>query len=382
MYSVYPGFVRALEEEADQSALELGPLALVERESGAGHFGAEVEVDQVKFLGDVPVWLGVAARRRGFPTAEDFDVVVRRLACRHEVARGVGQLNEELVHLVLRGLHGFLERVGLVFEACGLGLDAFCFFLLAFAHQPADLTGEGVALGEHLVEFGLGGPTLGIELEDLVDGGRRIDVALGQGRNHAVALLAQALKGQHVSGSVLSKNKNSRPVGAGSSQAFKWIAIRRLPRESRRQTNGCSPSCGIGLDRRSTRTRCGPCPCRRSRLGGVGCRADARECCQQCSADHQRFLHPTVCFGTHVRSSNSLPLFCVPWYRGLETLEVCVILLSFWALPSWLRASWPQASWLLASWRLASWLRPPSWERLQLSAQLPSWALPSLPRTS
>ena len=185
-----------------------------------------------------------------------------------------------------------------------------------------------------------------------------------------------------------SKIRTPDLLGPGVHMLSKGVAIRRLPRESRRQTNGCSPSCGIGLDRRSTRTRCDPCPCRRSRLGGAGCRADARECCQQCIADHQRFLHPTVCFGTHVRSSNSLPLFCVPWYRGLETLEVCFILLSFSERPFWQQASsqrassllafWQQASSQRASWLRASWLQSPWREPLRpLSSERPSWRRPS-----
>jgi hypothetical protein len=175
-----------------------------------------------------------------------------------------------------------------------------------------------------------------------------------------------------------SKIRTPDLLGPGVHMLSKGVAIRRLPRGSRRQTNGCSPSCGIRLDRRSMRTRCDPCPCRRFRLGGAGCRADARGCCQQCNADRQRFLHPTVCCGTHVRSSNSLPLFCVPWYRGLETLEVCFILLSFSERPSWQPASWRLASLLPASLLPASLLQLPSQELLRPpSSERPSWRRPS-----
>ena len=154
-------------------------------------------------------------------------------------------------------------------------------------------------------------------------------MTLGQGSDHTVTFFAEALKGQHVAGCLWVKNKNSRPVGAGSSQALKGCTIKRLPRESRRQMNDCSPSYGIGRCHRSTQTRCGPCRFRRFHQGDAACHADERGCCLRCTVVHQRFLHPTVCFGTHVRSSNSLPLFCVPWYWGLSTQRVCFILLSF-----------------------------------------------------
>ena len=70
------GFVGALQKEADESALEFGPLAFVEREAGARDLGAKVEVDQVKLFRDVPMRLGVSARRRRFAAAEDLHVVV------------------------------------------------------------------------------------------------------------------------------------------------------------------------------------------------------------------------------------------------------------------------------------------------------------------
>ena len=70
------GFVGALQKEADESALEFGPLAFVEGEAGARDLGAKVEVDQVKLFRDVPMRLGVSARRRRFAAAEDLHVVV------------------------------------------------------------------------------------------------------------------------------------------------------------------------------------------------------------------------------------------------------------------------------------------------------------------
>ena len=79
--------------------------------------------------------------------------------------------------------------------------------------------------------------------------------------------------------------------------------------------------------------------------------------------------------------------FCVPWYRGLETHQVCVILLSFWPPASWLLASWLLASaaaaaaaaalllllllLLAAAPAAAPWPQSPSWERLQPWAQPP-----------
>ena len=122
--------------------------------------------------------------------------------------------------LRLSRVHRFFQFVGLVLEAGGLGLDGLRLVFLAFTHQPPNLAGQGVALREHLVEFGLGGPSLGVQVQDLIHGRGGVDVTLGEGGQHAVALFSEALEGQHRCWSVLLKNKNSRPVGAGSSHAF------------------------------------------------------------------------------------------------------------------------------------------------------------------
>ena len=101
------------------------------------------------------------------------------------------------MEFLLRGVHALFEGVGFVLEAGRLGFDGFGFGLLALAHQPANFPGEVVALGEHLVEFGLNAPARRVQVQDAVDGGRGIDVAFGQGGQHAVSLLTEALKGQH-----------------------------------------------------------------------------------------------------------------------------------------------------------------------------------------
>ena len=137
------------------------------------------------------------------------------------------------------------------------------------------------------------------------------------------------MEGQHGSRSVRSKNKNSRPVRAGSSQALRKVCIKRLTRGPRKQTNGCSLFCGIPRCRPPRRTTCGLFQCRHSLQGGAAFHAGEQGCCLRCSVDHQKFSRPTVWTGTHVRSSNSLQLFCVPWLMGLRTKRSCLFFCLF-----------------------------------------------------
>ena len=215
------GVVGFLQEKADEAPLQFGALALVEGEPGAGDLGPEVEVDEVVFLGEVPMGLGGPSGGLGLRAAEHFHVVVGSFAFSHEVAGGVGERHEERLELLFRGVHGVLQLTGLGFQPSRLGFDLLRLGLLSFTHQAANLPGQRIALGEDLVELGLGRTSLGVQIEDLIHRGGGVNVSLGQGVQHSVSLFAKALKGQHGAGSVRSKNKNSRPVGAGSSQALR-----------------------------------------------------------------------------------------------------------------------------------------------------------------
>ena len=210
-----------LQEKADEAPLQFGALALVEGETGAGDLGPEVEVDEVVLLGQVPVGLGGPSGGLRLRAAEHLDVVVGSLAFSHEVAGGVGERHEERQELLLGSVHGVLQLARLGLQPSRLGLDLLRLGLLSFTHQSANLTGQRVALGENLIELGLGRASLGVQIEDLIHRRGGVNVSLGQGVQHSVSLFAKALKGQHGADSVRSKNKNSRPVGAGSSQALR-----------------------------------------------------------------------------------------------------------------------------------------------------------------
>ena len=216
-----PCVVGFLQEKANEASLQLGALAFVERESGAGDFGSEVEVDQVVLFGQIPVGLGGPSSSLRLRAAEHLHVVVGGLARGHKATRGVGERHEERLEFLFRGIHGVLQLAGLGFQSSCLRLDLLRLGLFSFTHQSANLTGQRVALGENLVELGLGRASLGVQIEDLIHRCGGVNVSLGQGVQHSVSLFAKALKGQHGAGSVRSKNKNSRPVGAGSSQALR-----------------------------------------------------------------------------------------------------------------------------------------------------------------
>ena len=71
-----PSSVRLFEEEPDEPALELGTLAAVKREARSGHLGAELKVDELALLGDVPVGLFVVLQGGSVARPEGLDVVL------------------------------------------------------------------------------------------------------------------------------------------------------------------------------------------------------------------------------------------------------------------------------------------------------------------
>ncbi len=143
-----------VEEELNESALKLGALAEINGESGAGDLYAEVEVDEVVFLGEIPVGEGVGAEI-GHGAAGEFHYIVGgSLAFGYSLAGNVGDIEEFVADSVLGaaeffgyGFLLFLEHCHGLF--CGLGLVAASVLHgLAYGISLAFEVGGGVVVAE------------------------------------------------------------------------------------------------------------------------------------------------------------------------------------------------------------------------------------------
>ncbi len=148
------GLACLVEEERLEGALEACHLADVDGEAGAGDFHAEVEVDEVKLLQQVPVAEHLILRiGHVCQVFLDDHVAAGVLALGHVVVGDVGYV-EQLVGHVGRGLvHDFLQGLVGGLELGHLGLDLVGLVFLALLHEGSDLLGELVLLGLVAVEF-------------------------------------------------------------------------------------------------------------------------------------------------------------------------------------------------------------------------------------
>ncbi len=174
------GLVGFVEEELYERALQACAFADVNGESGAGDFHAEVEVDEVIFLGEVPVGQGFASEF-GHVAAGSFDYVVgRALAGGHAFVGDVGHAEQNFAYFAF----GCGELSGnsllLFFHFCNGRLGAFGFVFFALLHHCADLSGNFVELGGKAVVFHLQFATAVVGVEHSVDGFLPVKTLYGQ----------------------------------------------------------------------------------------------------------------------------------------------------------------------------------------------------------
>ena len=93
-----------VQEIVDESPLQPGSLAFVNRETGTGELHSKVEVDDVELLGEFPVRKGIRSEIRDFIAHLHDHVVFGGLSCRHCIARQVRKQHEQRQGLLL----GFL----------------------------------------------------------------------------------------------------------------------------------------------------------------------------------------------------------------------------------------------------------------------------------
>ena len=172
-----------VEEEVDEGALQTGTLAYIHGESGTGDFYAQVKVDKVVFLGELPVGQGILDTQLGIHVPVAYGVipsaflqvrfhhmvVFSSLALRHLVVRDVRNLAKHLRHLLLSLSHGLIHLLRLLFQLSHLSLHLLSLVFLTFFHQSADLTRQLFLFIQTLVELLLSLAALLIHSQYFVD---------------------------------------------------------------------------------------------------------------------------------------------------------------------------------------------------------------------
>ena len=187
-----------IEEEVDQGALQLGSLALVDREAGAGDLDAQVEVDDVVLLGELPVRQGAFGEVHLGAAHLDDLVVLGSLARLDQGAGGVGHQDELAVQLGRRLVHLGEELGGTGLQRGDLGLGGLGGVAESLLHQVADLGGLLLLLGEQRVALGLEAAAAGVELQHLIYDRLRVEILDFQFLDDGFRVIAKHLERQHM----------------------------------------------------------------------------------------------------------------------------------------------------------------------------------------
>src|SRR5690606_15241963 len=92
---------RLIEEEVDQCTLEFSSFAFVNGEARAGDFDTQIEIDDVVFLYQLPMWKGGSSQLRHAPVLMNGNVVITSCASRYLFVWDVRYPVEELRLLVI-----------------------------------------------------------------------------------------------------------------------------------------------------------------------------------------------------------------------------------------------------------------------------------------
>ena len=173
-----------VEEEVDEGALHLGAFAFINGESGAGDLDAQLEVDDVVFLYELPVGKGGCTEGGGISFLVNHLVVLSAFAAGNGGVWHVRQQHHQLIDLAVLvgklGLKFFL--VG--FELGGLRLHGLGFVAFALLEQLPNGLGQ-FALFHQIVVQGLFRLTnLRVDFKDIVNQFRSIKILNLQSFNY------------------------------------------------------------------------------------------------------------------------------------------------------------------------------------------------------
>ena len=194
------GLGREVEEQADERALEARPLADVEREAGAGHLRAALEVEKAEAVGELPVGEGREALEGGALAPRERRLVRARVADRRRGVGRVGDGEEGVSQARLGRADGLVELGDLGLEAVGLLQERRGLVALAGLHQRPDPGAErALLLLERLLRRERR-PALRVELDGAVDERRIAEAFVEHALAHAGGVVAEKLEVDHREG--------------------------------------------------------------------------------------------------------------------------------------------------------------------------------------
>ncbi len=169
------GLACLVEEELYEGTLQTRSLAEIYGETGAGNLHAEVEVDDVVLLGQIPVGHSVGGEFGDYSTGGLHHIVVGGHTFGHHVAGHVGHCEQYIADTCLGACKLVGDGLLLVLENGNGFLGLLGLILLAGLHELTDRCGEAVELGRLGVVAELRLATHGVELKYFVDGGCAVE---------------------------------------------------------------------------------------------------------------------------------------------------------------------------------------------------------------
>ena len=195
------GFV---EEEVNECALQTSTFTDVDGETGTRNLHSEVKVDEVVFLGQLPMGKGIVNTQLGIHVPIAHSVLLRALlqvalhdavvlgsmAFRHLVIRNVRNLAKQGCEFLLGAIHKFLQVLVLLLEVGYLQLYLFGLVALALLHERTNLSSQLLGLLFGLIEFALCFTALAIYCQYILYRfARTIEVLFLKAANHPFCFL-------------------------------------------------------------------------------------------------------------------------------------------------------------------------------------------------
>ena len=169
LYLLVAGLDSLVEEEVDQRPLQASALAGVDGEARAGDLDTEVEIDEVVFLGELPVRQRSLGDGAHAATLLLHHIVGGVQALGHLGIGNIGDVEQQAGHLLLRLVHACLELLGLGLSLGHGGLSLLGGGLVARLHQSGYLAALALGDGQRGVELRLSGAAYVVLLKHGVD---------------------------------------------------------------------------------------------------------------------------------------------------------------------------------------------------------------------
>ena len=186
-----------VEEVVDQRTLQAGSLALVNGKSRSGEFYAQVEIDDVVFLGQLPVRQRLGRQRRVVLHEFHHQIVLGRGSFGNDLGGEVGQQYDLGLQGVGRLLHLGRQFYRFFFERRHFGLFRFGFVAFALPHQRADHLGRLVLLRQTVIQLLLDRLAAVVELLDPVDDGTCVHALFGQAADGRLLVVPELFECKH-----------------------------------------------------------------------------------------------------------------------------------------------------------------------------------------